>query len=177
MRYQELHDEYNNLLNSYSALQLELSSLPKGALSTKTISGKEYVYHQYTSNGKRVSKCLKENEAIEMACKIEKREKAKTELEYVLAELSRLESAVNILDKGMGSLFSFLRQSADMDAVPVAKRANALSFAKAMTALEGLPARQKTEDNLAAWSEGRTRFADIYIPVLREYNVLEVAYE
>ena len=37
--------------------------------------------------------------------------------------------------------FVFLKQCAEMDALPMEKRKDALSFARAMTALEGLVAR------------------------------------
>ena len=61
-----------------------------------------------------------------------------------------------------------------MDALPVAKREKALSFARAMTSLEGLPARETTEENLQLWAKGEKSFADFYLPALQDYRVMEV---
>lgn len=44
-------------------------------------------------------------------------------------------------------IFVFLKQCAEMDALPVERRSKALSFARAMTALEGLSAKEETEEN------------------------------
>ena len=63
---------------------------------------------------------------------------------------------------------------ADMDALPISKREKALSFARAMTALEGLPARETTEENLQLWAKGEKSFADFYLPALQDYHVMEV---
>ena len=61
-----------------------------------------------------------------------------------------------------------------MDALPREKRGHALSFAKAMTALEGLPAKEETERNLLLWEKGEKRFSDFYMNALQNYRVLEV---
>ena len=54
-----------------------------------------------------------------------------------------------------------------MDALPLYKRADALSFSNAMTALEGLEARNETMQDLKSWINGMVSFADIYIPILK----------
>ena len=60
MKYQELYDEYNELLQRFSSLSLELQELPRGYICTKTISGKEYHYLQYTQFGKKKSEYIRE---------------------------------------------------------------------------------------------------------------------
>lgn len=60
-----------------------------------------------------------------------------------------------------------------MDALPMEKRKDALSFVHAITALEGLPAKEETEQNILLWSQGQKRFTDFYMKSLREYHVLE----
>lgn len=67
----------------------------------------------------------------------------------------------------------FLQQCAEMDAMPMEKRQEALSFAKAMTALEGLPAREETEQNLLLWARGEKRFADFYMESLQSYSIID----
>jgi hypothetical protein len=52
-----------------------------------------------------------------------------------------------------------------MDALPISKRDKALSFARAMTSLEGLPAKEATEENLQLWAKGEKSFADFYLSV------------
>lgn len=71
----------------------------------------------------------------------------------------------------------FLQQCAEMDAMPMEKRQEALSFAKAMTALEGLPAREKTEQNLLLWARGEKRFADFYMEFLQSYSIIDGNWE
>lgn len=46
MRYQELLNEYRDLLAADVRLQQELHRIPKGYLVTKKISGREYQYLQ-----------------------------------------------------------------------------------------------------------------------------------
>ena len=67
----------------------------------------------------------------------------------------------------------FLQQCAEMDALPIEKRQNALSFAKAMAALEGLSAKEETEKNLQLWAKGEKRFADFYMEALQAYAIID----
>ena len=50
------------------------------------------------------------------------------------------------------------------------KRNDALSFAKVMTALEGLAAKEETEQNLLLWARGEKKFADFYMKSLQSYH-------
>ena len=76
-------------------------------------------------------------------------------------------------DGNQSRISFFLQQCAEMDAMPMEKRQEALSFAKAMTALEGLPAREETEQNLLLWAKGEKKFADFYMKSLQSYRVVE----
>ena len=69
--------------------------------------------------------------------------------------------------------FLFLKECVQMDALPIEKRANVLSFARAMTALEGLPAKEETEQNLLLWAKGEMEFSDFYIKRLQTYRIME----
>ena len=62
MKYMELLDEYSALLNSEVKLRLELHEIPKGYLVTKRISGKEYLYLQYTEHGKKKTEYIREED-------------------------------------------------------------------------------------------------------------------
>lgn len=72
-------------------------------------------------------------------------------------------SAAKNFDSNQYRISFFLQQCAEMDALPIEKRRDALSFASAMTALEGLPSREETERNLQLWAKGEKRFADFYM--------------
>ena len=57
-----------------SSLILELESLPKGNVYKKTISGKEYFYHQYSENGKMVTKLVNKSDLDELLKNIVRRQ-------------------------------------------------------------------------------------------------------
>ena len=175
MRYQELYNEYVTLLYHQANTQQKLQALPKGYISIKKISGKEYHYLQYTSFGKKKSKYLRESDIETIREKLLLRDALCKEIEDNQANLERLEKAAKILDAQLSRLFFHLRQCAEMDALPVSNREKALSFARAMTALEGLPARETTEKNLQLWAKGEKSFADFYLPALQDYRVMEAS--
>lgn len=175
MKYQELYNEYTTLLYCQSVLQQQLQLLPKGYITTKRIAGYEYYYLQYNSFGKKKSEYLRESEVETVRKKLSLREALCEELEANNANLDRLEKAVKILDEQLSRSFFHLRQCADMDALPISKRDKALSFARAMTSLEGLPAREATEENLQLWAKGEKSFADFYLPALQNYRIMEVS--
>ena len=80
------------------ALRDEISSLPKGYISTKTIRGSLYYYHQWSENGKKMSKYLSEEELIELNKLIKKRQ----ELEQELKALKRgYESSFVLMHKNI----------------------------------------------------------------------------
>lgn len=173
MRYQELLDEYMVLLDHDVRLRQEMHQIPKGYLVSKKIAGKEYLYLQFSHQGKKKSEYIHEQDVGRIRAAIARRDPVKAEMEAVRSEQHRLESAAKILDINLYRIFFFLKQSADMDALPIEKRQDALAFARAMTALEGLPAREETEDNLQLWASGQKKFADFYMKSLQSYHVLE----
>ena len=173
MKYRELYDEYRELLAHETKLRQEMHRIPKGYLVTKKIAGKEYLYLQYTAQGKKKSEYIHEDDWTWIKAAIARREPAKEEMDILRREQIRLESAARILDTNLYRTFMFLKQCADMDALPMEKRLNALSFARAMTALEGLSAREEPEQNLLLWAKGEKKFADFYMKALQSYRVVE----
>ena len=173
MKYQELLDEYTELLRLNVHLRSQLQEIPKGYIVTKKISGKDYFYLQYSVQGKKKSEYIHEEDLERIRASIALRDPLKLQLENTQKEQDRLESAAKILDKKLYRVFGFLKQCADMDALPVSKRTEALRFAGAMTALEGLPAKRETETSLEEWARGRRSFTDIYMKTLHHYQVVE----
>ena len=173
MKYRELYDEYRELLAHETKLRQEMHRIPKGYLVTKKIAGKEYLYLQYTAQGKKKSEYVHENDWTWIKAALARREPARQEMNTLRQEQIRLESAAKILDTNLYRTFIFLKQCVEMDALPMEKRQDALSFARAMTALEGLSAREETEQNLLLWAKGEKKFADFYMKSLQSYRVLE----
>lgn len=174
MKYQELYNEYATLLYRQANTRQKLQAIPKGYITIKKIAGKEYHYLQYTCFGKKKSEYLRESEVETVREKLSLRDALCREIEDNQANLDRLERAAKILDKQLSRTFFYLRQCAEMDALPVTKREKALSFARAMTSLEGLPAKETTEENLQLWAKGEKSFADFYLSALQDYRVMEV---
>ena len=173
MKYRELYDEYRELLAHETKLRQEMHRIPKGYLVTKKIAGKEYLYLQYTAQGKKKSEYVHEDDWTWIKAALARREPAREEMDTLRQEQTRLESAAKILDTNLYRTFIFLKQCVEMDALPMEKRQDALSFARAMTALEGLSAREETEQNLLLWAKGEKKFADFYMKSLQSYRVLE----
>lgn len=173
MKYRELYDEYRELLSREAKLRQEMQRIPKGYLVTKKIAGKEYLYLQYTAQGKKKSEYIREEDQPRIKAAIARREPVKAEMDTILHEQSRLESAARILDSNLYRTFMFLKQCMEMDILPIEKRVNVLSFARAMTSLEGLDAKAETEQNLLLWAKGEKNFADFYMKSLQSYHVVE----
>lgn len=173
MKYRELLAEYRDLLACEMKLRQEMHRIPKGYLVTKKIAGKEYLYLQYTVQGKKKSEYVHDEDRTRIKAAIARRDPVKEEMDTLRREQTRLESAAKILDSNLYRTFVFLKQCAEMDALPMEKRQEALSFARAMTALEGLSAREETEQNLIQWAKGEKKFADFYMKSLQSYRVVE----
>lgn len=60
----------------------EISRLPTGNISYKTINGKSYPYLQWQENGKQRSRLVKQNELTELSEKIERRKELEKRVEY-----------------------------------------------------------------------------------------------
>jgi len=172
MKYQEIYNEYKELLNCYAEKSMQVQGLPKGYITIRKIAGRDYHYLQCTINGKKKAECLREARVQEVRNGLVQREALESQLKAVEKDLARLEEAAKILDPQLSRMFYFLRQCSEMDALPVVKRIKALSFAKAMTALEGLPAKEETETYLQQWAAGVRKFADFYLPALEQYGIL-----
>ena len=173
MKYHELLVEYKKLLADDVRLRQEMNLIPKGYLVTKKIAGKEYLYLQYTVQGKKKSEYVREEDVQRIKSAIARRDPVKVEMDMLRREQNRLESAAKILDSNLYRTFIFLKQCAEMDAMPLEKRSGALSFARAMTALEGLSAKDETEQNLLLWAKGQKPFSDFYMKSLQSYHVVE----
>ena len=173
MRYSELLNEYKALLHTDVQVRMQMQTIPKGYVTTKRIAGKDYYYLQYSAHGKKKSEYLRAEDVPSVRNALAQREPLKAQMEEVREDLFRLESAARILDAGLYRTFLFLKQCAEMDALPVSKRQEALLFADALTALEGLCAKPETDKSLQLWARGEGSYTDIYMKALVQYRVVE----
>lgn len=60
------------------------NSLPQGNIYIKHIKGKEYFYHQYSDNGRKITKIIKNNEINELSNKISERKLIEKEIKNIL---------------------------------------------------------------------------------------------
>lgn len=72
-------------LNKIAALTEEISKLPKGYIAEKTIGGKVYFYHQWSENGVKKARYLRDDEIAPLSQLIEKRRQLQDELRAVKA--------------------------------------------------------------------------------------------
>lgn len=118
MRYSELYDEYSDLLARETVLRQEMHGIPKGYLVTKKIAGKEYLYLQYTAQGKKKSEYVREEDQTRVRAAVARREPGKEELNTLRREQSRLERAAKILDGNLYRTFVLLKQCAENGCPP-----------------------------------------------------------
>ncbi len=78
--------EKNDILKRIEEIEREISTLPLGKVSPKTVNNKIYLYHRYSKNGERFEICLTPEKAKELTVLTEKRKA----LELELKELKRL---------------------------------------------------------------------------------------
>lgn len=57
-------------MNSYDSLLKEYNSLPSGNVYKKVIKGREYLYYQYSKNGKKYTRHVTDEEGLELLGKI-----------------------------------------------------------------------------------------------------------
>ena len=83
-------------INRINELTNEIEKLPKGYISTKIISGKTYFYHQWSENGSKKSRYVRDDELKELSELIEKRRQLQEELrslkQFALTSLKKSHS-------------------------------------------------------------------------------------
>lgn len=91
----ELIDQYYRAKRAVDAYIKEIEVLPKGYISHKSISGKEYSYLQWREGGKVHSKYIKKNELEAMEIDLKKRRERES-------SIKRLKSSMNDIVKFLG---------------------------------------------------------------------------
>ena len=74
-------------------LEQQISALPAGSVTKKTINGKEYFYHRWTENKKRREKYIPADELENFRAQIERRKELEQELKALKKQLPKAKSA------------------------------------------------------------------------------------
>ena len=70
----------NEALEKLAALTARIKELPKGYISKKTIGGKIYYYHQWSENGSKQSRYIKDDEVEPLAKQIAERKELQAQV-------------------------------------------------------------------------------------------------
>ena len=74
-------------------LEQQISALPAGSVTKKTVNGKEYFYHRWTENKKRREKYIPADELENFRAQIERRKALEQELKALKKQLPKAKSA------------------------------------------------------------------------------------
>ena len=162
--------EYKELLAAKLEIEQNLSVLPKGYISKKTIGGKQYLYLQ-TRNGDTIeSKYIKAEEVDEIANQISLRKEYEAELPEVILRLANIETAAELLDKALLRKLKMLKLTSGMDSISADEKARRISFSDAMTSIEGVPVSDRVKNDLANWKKGNITFLSVFEQTLKRYG-------
>ena len=74
-------------------LEQQISALPAGSVTKKTVRGKDYFYHRWTENKKRREKYIPADELEDFRAQIERRKELEQELKALKKQLPKAKSA------------------------------------------------------------------------------------
>ena len=77
-------------LKQIASLTERINELPKGYISRKKVGSQVYFYHQWSENGQKKSRYLRDDEIAGLSEKIEARKMLQEELKKAKAELAGL---------------------------------------------------------------------------------------
>lgn len=167
---QTIKKEYTDLLKKRAFIMRELSSLPVGYISRKNINGKEYCYLQSRKNGKVTSSYIKAEDAETVSAHLNLRKQYESELANIDQRLSEIENAVKLLDKSDSHFLDLLKLSVGMDDISNRSKQKSVSFADAMTSIEGVPVSDKTRKDVNEWVNGAVSFLSVFEGTLKRYG-------
>ena len=70
-------------------LEQQISALPAGSVTKKTVNGKEYFYHRWTENKKRREKYIPADELENFRAQIKRRKELEQELKALKKQLPK----------------------------------------------------------------------------------------
>ena len=85
--------ELSDMQARVTELEQQISNLPAGSITKKTVNGKEYFYHRWTENKKRREKYIPADELENFRVQIERRKALEQELKALKKQLPKAKSA------------------------------------------------------------------------------------
>ena len=85
--------ELSDMQARVTELEQQISALPAGSITKKTVNGKEYFYHRWTENKKRREKYIPADELENFRAQIERRKELEQELKALKKQLPKAKSA------------------------------------------------------------------------------------
>lgn len=167
---QLLEKEYKSLLIKKLSLEKELSSLPTGYISVKTIKGKQQYYLQHREGTRIVGKYIRSDDVHDVKQKIDKRKTVQSEIVSIGLRLSELEQAAKLIDKNLFCRLGVYRMSAGMDELSFEAKNRCSSFGFAMNSIEGIIISKETSTDLEEWKNGERSFLSVFDNTLKRYG-------
>ena len=84
--------ELSEIQNRVAELEQQISNLPAGSITKKTVNGKEYFYHRWTEDKKRKEKYIPVDEVDNFHAQIEQRKKLDQDLKALKKQLPKTRS-------------------------------------------------------------------------------------
>ena len=81
--------ELSEVQTRAAELEQQISALPAGSITKKTVNGKEYFYHRWTENKKRREKYIPADELVNFRAQIERRKELEQELKALKKQLPK----------------------------------------------------------------------------------------
>lgn len=162
--------EYRMLINKKQRLEEELSSLPVGYISKKTIKGNTQYYLQRREGTKVVGSYIRNDQVKDISDKIERRKSIVEEVSAIRERLLKLEQAAKLIDKNLFCRLMVLKLSSGMDSLNADKKEECSSFGHAMNAIEGVPVSIETAADIDSWKKGTQSFQVVLENTLKRYG-------
>lgn len=163
-------NEYKTLLLKRASYLKELSVLPTGYISKKYINGNEYCYLQCRVHGKITSTYIK----AENIDSIDKELKLRKEYESLLPDIEKrlleIKEAVKLLDSSAIRKLDMLELTVGMDEIEKTVKKQCLTFADAMTSIEGVPVSKTAQEDLNDWLSGKATLISVFESTLKRYG-------
>ena len=162
--------EYEKLLSRYQHIKRELSVLPLGYLSKKTINGKEQYYLQRRIGKKITGVYIKTDDVAKIEKEIQLRKNFETELMGIEERISQLEKAAVHIGRSLYCDLLISKMSSGMDDISKEQKLKSSSFATSMNAVEGVFASEETQKDINEWQNGNKKFITVFSDTLKRYG-------
>ena len=162
--------EYRDLISKKLFLEREISNLPIGYISKKTIKGRVQFYLQRREGNKVTSSYIKAEDVNPVSEGIDKRKRFIEELSLIEDRLKQLEQAAILIDRDLYCQLLLYKLSYRMDDLDTLERHMCSSFGSAMNAIEGVAVSAETNNEIEKWKCGEKSFLTVFEDTLRRYG-------